>query len=97
VIGAVAAASVGLFAGLFFFGTLWWTVRRLRKASRPHLLLVGSLLLRAAVVLVAFYALAARGLWAIVPAALGFVLARNLLVRRIGPSPKEVSAEKAAT
>lgn len=80
-----SAAGLGLAAGLFFFGVLWLTVRRLGKAARPHLLLLGSFLVRTAIVVAAFYVLAADGLGVVLAAAAGFLAARMLAVWHLAP------------
>ncbi len=51
----VLAFAVGLGLGLFYFGGLWLTVRRLPAARHPVLLVLGSFLGRTAVTLVGFY------------------------------------------
>jgi len=51
---AVALAA-GLLLGAFFFGGLWWTVRKGVSSKHPVLWFPGSLLLRMSLVLVGFY------------------------------------------
>ncbi|MDX1433640.1 MAG: ATP synthase subunit I [Gammaproteobacteria bacterium] len=76
----------GAALGALYLGTLWWTVRRVARARRRPVALLGlSLALRLAVVLAGFYAIAAGGHWERLLAALiGFVAIRMLLVRRLG-------------
>ena len=78
----LALASVaGLLLSAFFFGGLWWTVRRGVLSKRPALWFSGSLLLRMSIVLVGFYSVG-RGHWErLVVCLLGFVLARVLVTR----------------
>ncbi|MDE1893518.1 MAG: hypothetical protein KGJ96_02395 [Xanthomonadaceae bacterium] len=45
------AALAGIALGLFFFGGLWWTVRRGLVARQPALWFLGSLLLRMGVLM----------------------------------------------
>lgn len=53
---AVTLAFVaGCGLGAFFFGGLWWTVRRGMSSPRPALWFVGSMTARIAVVLLGFY------------------------------------------
>lgn len=81
------ASGAGL--GGLYFGGLWFTVQRIPAVRRPRLLLVGSFLVRTAVVLAGFYAVirfAAMQWEGIAAAFLGFVIARFVLVRRWRPS-----------
>lgn len=76
----------GLVVGLLYFGGLWFTVSYLPRARRPELVSLGSLVLRLALTLVAFY-LIMGGRWERLLVALaGFVLMRTVLVRRLGPA-----------
>ena len=43
------ALAAGLLLGAFFFGGLWWTVRRGVSSPRPALWFFGSMLLRMSV------------------------------------------------
>ena len=83
--GLVLAFVAGFALGSLYFAGLWLTVRRLPDASRPALLMLGSLVLRLAVVLAGFY-LVAAGHWArLALALLGFVGARVVIARRLRP------------
>ena len=76
------ALILGAAAGGFFLASLWWTVRRLPESRQPWLLLLGSLLVRMAVVLAALAHLATRGDWRLLVAAgVGFALIRTVGVR----------------
>jgi F1F0 ATPase subunit 2 len=72
----VLALLAGLMLGMFFFGGLWWTVRKSLSSAQPALWLLGSLLLRTLAVLAGFY-FAALGGWRQLLACLGgFLVAR---------------------
>jgi F1F0 ATPase subunit 2 len=45
----------GLLLGAFFFGGLWWTVRKGASSKSPALWFAGSMLLRTSIVLAGFY------------------------------------------
>jgi F1F0 ATPase subunit 2 len=78
---AFAAGSV---LGVFYFTTLWQTVRRLPDEPRPLRLMLGSFVVRLAVVLPGFY-LIMSGHWERLAAALlGFILIRIICVSRFG-------------
>jgi len=69
----------GVLLGMFFFGGLWWTIRRGVSSKQPAALFFFSLLLRTGIALAGFY-FVARGDWRRVLACLvGFMLARILV------------------
>jgi F1F0 ATPase subunit 2 len=77
----VLCGGAGILLGVFFFGGLWWTVRRGLAAKRPALWFLGSLLLRTGIVLAGIY-LVSGGRWDGLLACLaGFVIARFLVTR----------------
>ncbi len=75
------AGAVGGLLGLFFFGGLWWTVRRAFGSSRPALWVGGSLLLRMACVVAGFVLVGAGDWRRLLSCLLGFWAARWLVVR----------------
>lgn len=82
-LGLSLAAGAGL--GLFYFGGLWLTVRRLPTLRRPELISLGSFVGRLGVTLLGFY-LVADGRWERLAACLvGFFVMRTILVHRLGP------------
>jgi F1F0 ATPase subunit 2 len=88
----IAGFAAGGLLGWLFYGGLHLTVRELARARRPALLLGLSLVLRMAALLAGFWVLLLAGeRWigtgwpALVPALLGLIAARALLVRRHGP------------
>ena len=85
------AFFVGMGAGVFYFGGLWWTVRRLPRLRQPALLTLGSFFVRTGLSLAAFY-FASGGHWErILASLLGFIIVRVFLVRRIRSSPAKVT------
>ena len=81
----VLCGGAGILLGVFFFGGLWWTVRRGLAAKHPELWFLGSLLLRTAIVLTGIY-LVSGGRWDGLLACLaGFVIARFIVTRLAGP------------
>ncbi|MFW5733796.1 MAG: ATP synthase subunit I [Oceanidesulfovibrio sp.] len=88
------AIVAGVAVGLFFFGGLWWTVRRLPASQNPALLLLASALGRLLVACAGFLAATAgRPLTSILWVAgfLGtrFALSRTLGTRISRPEPTE--------
>ncbi len=75
----------GMLTGLFYFGGLWLTVRRLVSARRPALLMLASFAVRTAIALVVFY-LIMNGSWLrLVVALAGFLVMRQGLTWSLGP------------
>ncbi|MFE8072540.1 ATP synthase subunit I [Marinobacteraceae bacterium S3BR75-40.1] len=84
-------ALAGLGLGLFFYGGLWWTVRRTVEAARPAVLVLGSFVVRAGGVLAGFYWLGGDQWQRLVALLAGFVVARlvvTLLTRRAGTAAR---------
>lgn len=79
------ALAGGMLLGLFFFGGLWLTVRRIPGSRSPVLFTIGSFIARTAVVMVGFYFIT-QGHWARVAVALlGFLVMRAILIHRFRP------------
>ncbi|HEY8496475.1 MAG TPA: ATP synthase subunit I [Limnochordales bacterium] len=53
----VLPLAAGAVLGLFYFGGLWWTTQRIGRVRQPALLLLGSFVVRMAVIL--------AGLWVV--------------------------------
>ncbi len=80
------ATLVGGLLGLFFFGGLWWTVRRAFDSQRTALWVVGSLLLRMTGVAAGFVVVSAGDWRRLLACLLGFWAARWFVVRTTGPT-----------
>jgi F1F0 ATPase subunit 2 len=78
----------GLLLGAFFFGGLWWTVRKGASSKSPALWFAGSMLLRTSIVLAGFYFIGRKDWERLVVCLLGFILAR-LIVLRLTRTPVE--------
>lgn len=79
------ALIAGVLLGTLFFGGLWWTVRQGVVATRPALWFLGSLLLRAGIVLAGFYFVAGGHWERLLLCLLGFVIAHFMVTRFTGP------------
>jgi F1F0 ATPase subunit 2 len=75
----------GALGAVYFYG-LFLTVRRLPGARRPALLMMGSFLGRTAVVLAGLYLVMGGGVWFLAAAVAGFLIARVVLVKKLGPA-----------
>ena len=77
----VLTGATGVLLGVFFFGGLWWTVRRGLASKMPALWFLSSLLLRTVVVLAGIY-FVSGGRWDGLLACLaGFVIGRFIVTR----------------
>ena len=87
------ALVAGAAVGVFHFGGLWLTVRRVATSNRPVLLTFGSFVVRAAVA-VAVLVWIARMHWQLLLAALaGFVLVRVIMTRKLRPEGRAVAVK----
>lgn len=83
----IGSLLAGMAIGLFYFGGLWWTVRRLPQVRRPALWTLSSYLVRMTASVGAIY-LVSEGRWERILILLaGFLAARFLMVRRLGAVP----------
>jgi F1F0 ATPase subunit 2 len=71
-----------LVLGAFYFIALWRTVRKLPDTPRPLRLMLGSFVVRIAVVLPGFYFVMSGHWERLVMALIGFIVARKVLTRR---------------
>lgn len=79
--------AVGLVLGVFYFGGLWLTMKRLPGSSHPVLLLLLSYFGRVAVMMCALLLLALGGGWQwLVATLLGFLAVKLAMILRLGPS-----------
>ena len=78
------ATLAGVLLGLFFFGGLWWTVRRAMASPRPALWVGGSLLLRVGCATGGFILVSAGDWQRMLACLLGFWFARWLVLRMSG-------------
>ncbi|WP_305909489.1 ATP synthase subunit I [Methylomarinum sp. Ch1-1] len=78
-----AALLWGLLLGVFYFGGLWLTVRRLVEVKHQALWMLGSFLSRNLLAAAAFYPVALQGWQAMLFCLAGFIVVRMLLSRRI--------------
>lgn len=80
--------AAGMLTGIFYFGGLWLTVRRLISSRRPALLMLTSFAVRTTLALVLFY-VAMDGRWLrLVVSMAGFLIMRQILTWVLGPGSK---------
>lgn len=82
------AAAVGALLGAFFFGGLWWTVKKGVSSDKPMQLFFASLLIRTAVVLGGFYLALQWGAHRFIACVAGFIAAHAAANIMLFPSEK---------
>lgn len=84
----LVALILGGGIGLFHFGGLWYTIRRMNDVQNPEYQFILSFFLRTAISIGLFYYIS-DGRWEKILAALtGFLIIRYVMVRKIGVTPK---------
>ncbi len=98
----VLAFIAGTLLGVFFFGGLWWTVRKGVKSHWPAVWFLGSLLLRTSVILVGFLLVTEGEFVKLLVCFLGFLFAKVTIIARLTQSvsddctPVEMEARRAS-
>jgi len=80
----LGAALLGMVLGVFYYGGLWLTVKRIMKAELVPLLFALSFFLRTGLTLLGFYQVMAGSWQRLLSAFAGFMLARVLLSNWLG-------------
>jgi len=78
----------GLAIGTFFFGGLWWTVRRSVVSPRPALWFLGSGAARMSAALGGFYLVSGHEFARLIACLIGFVVARVAVAGLARPPPE---------
>lgn len=81
--------TFGIGLGVFYFGGLWLTMRRLPDSQRPELLTLGSFLGRSAVCIFGFYLIIGTGLEGLAFSLAGFIFTKIAMVCRLGRHPQK--------
>lgn len=76
----------GLLLGVFFFGGLWWTVRRGISSRQPGLWFMGSMLVRTGITMAGFYLVGGSHWERWLMSLLGFLAARLTMKWLMGSS-----------
>ena len=66
---------------VFFFGGLFWTVKKGLQSQRPALWFLVSFIIRMGGVFLGFYLISEKGAFVILVSFVGFILMRNILKR----------------
>lgn len=76
----VLAFIAGIALGIIFFGGLWFTVKKVVSAKIPALWVLGSFMVRIAIVLLGFYLISAGNWQRLVSCLIGFTAARFIVI-----------------
>ena len=79
----IIALVMGVLLGAFFFGGLWWTVRKSLASQRPALWIFSSLLLRMGITLTGFYWVGGGHWERLLLCLLGFLVVRLFITLRL--------------
>ncbi len=79
--GIAFASLAGFLLGAFYFGGLWWTVRKAMASKGPALWFMTSLVLRTSIVITGFFFVSGDDWRRWLAALAGFVLARLVVIR----------------
>jgi F1F0 ATPase subunit 2 len=74
------AFIAGLALGIFFFGGLWFTVKKAITAKIPAIWFLGSFIFRVSVVILGLYYISPGGFQPLIISLLGFIVARFVVM-----------------
>lgn len=77
----IIALTAGIAIGTFFFGGLWFTVKKAVHTKTPALWIFGSFFLRVSISLIGFYIIALGNWQHLLVALVGFIMARFIVTR----------------
>ena len=79
---------IGFLLGVFYFGGLWWTTKKIITAKRPAILLMGSFFVRVMTVLYVLYIFADSNFMNILTIMIGFMGSRFIIASYIKSKEK---------
>ena len=85
----------GALLGVWFYGGLWWTARRVPGMRHPALLVLGSLVVRTVVTLAGFYLLMDGDIRRLAATLVGFIAMRFLWTWHGRPRGRDVEERMA--
>ena len=77
----IAALALGFLLGIFFFGGLWFTVKKALEIKRPAWWVFGSFMVRMGITLSGFYFISMHGWQYLLFCLAGFIIARYVVMR----------------
>lgn len=91
IMSLVLAWGTGGLLGVYFFGGLWWTIRKGISSTQPALWFFGSMLLRMSVTLLVFYCVSDGHAGRLLLCLIGFVMARLAVTLLTRPIPENAT------
>ena len=76
----ILAFVAGIVLGIIFFGVLWFTVKKTVTAKAPWLWMLGSFIVRIAIVLTGFYFISDGNWQRLIACLVGFIIARFIVI-----------------
>lgn len=76
----ILAFIAGMALGMFFFGGLWFTVKKAVTSKIPGIWFFISFFLRVGVVLIGFYYISQEGWQSLIICVIGFIIARFVVI-----------------
>jgi len=87
----ILSMAIGVVLGIFYFGGLWLTLKKLPSSGNPYFLTLGSFFGRTVISLFGFYLVARGGHWErLLVCLFGFILMKVFLVYHLQPHKKAV-------
>lgn len=75
------ALGVGVLLGIFFFGGLWWTIKKGVTFASPAIFFIASMIIRTGIVLGGFYFVSCGHWERFLGCLVGFIIARIIVMR----------------
>lgn len=79
IVQIVVVFLAGIAIGIFFFGGLWFTIKKAMPSKIPALWFSGSFILRISVTLLGFYFVAAGNVQSLLSCTFGFIISRFIV------------------
>jgi len=79
ILSMILAITAGMALGMFFFGGLWFTIKKAINAKIPAIWFFISFFLRVSIVLIGFYYISTGGWQQLIICLVGFIIARFLV------------------
>jgi len=77
----ILAFIAGIVLGTFFFGGLWFTVKKAITSKIPAIWFLGSFIFRVGIVILGFYYISPGGFQTLIVSLLGFIIARFVVMQ----------------
>ena len=91
----ILCLAIGAGLGIFYFGGLWLTLKKLPSSGNPYFLTLGSFFGRTVLSLFGFYLVARGGQWErLLISLFGFILMKLFMMWRLGPDKKAIPEVK---